>query len=96
MKKMKAVSAFCDSLAEKYKEYIGKKVKITFLVPNRWHDAEPKEIVGFLHCFKEFGYKREICPDLAKVKKNGTESLNHYNEWQTECYKHITNIELVE
>lgn len=95
-KKLKTLRAFCDSLDEKYSEYVGKKVKITFLVPIRWHDAEPKEIVGFLHGFKEFDYRHFICPDIAKVKKDGTESLNHYNDWQTECYKHITNIELVE
>lgn len=96
LKKMEAVKAFCDSLAEKYAEYIGKKVKITFIISDRWNEETPNEIVGFLNCFKEMGYRRIICPDIAKVKKDGTESLQHYTEWQTESYKYITNIELVE
>lgn len=92
-KKHDATSAFCLTLCEQYKPYINKKVKITF---DKCGNGNTITYIGFLQCFFETQYGQGIVPLISKVKKDGTQSLNDYPEWQMESYKCITNIELVE
>ena len=95
-KKSEATASFCESLTKQYAKFIAKKVKITFTVMNYLNEPTDKECIGFLQGFKKMRYDQEICPIIAKIKKDGSISRNNYSEWQIKSYKHITKIELVE
>lgn len=87
-KKGEVTEAFCQSLSERYADFIGKKVKVEF---NGY-----KPVVGFLMKFKKACGCEKIYPVIAKVKKDGTASLNCYMDYKMPSYKFISNIKIIE
>lgn len=96
------MQARAETLATEYYQYDGKKVKIEFEKTERMYGGEEyirhKEVVGFL---KGFSYmpnymSQGIKVRVAKVKKDGTPSLNMYSEWDTMSAEYIKSITIVE
>lgn len=82
----------CDKLKEKYAEYIGKRVVITF----QKQYYTPKSVEGYLNGFEVYDtYGIEIRPSLSKIKKDGSKSLNTVPLWDSENYENIMAIKLV-
>lgn len=88
---------FCESLAERYADYIGRKVEIAFSIPgsNR-EEKEVKTVTGYLYGFKYGTYTNEISPVLTKIKKDGTASRIYYSEWVVASYEYISKIKILE
>lgn len=89
---------FAQALCEHYKEFVGKKVRITFAWENNWSKKfEASAVIGYLQGFYVKGdYSTEsIYPDVAKVKKDGSPSLNHYSEWDIKSWSKIQSIEVL-
>lgn len=95
-KKREVTEVFEQSLSDRYADFVGKKVEITFSIPTGRGDCTIKTVTGFLSGFKYGGYTLKIRPILAKVKKDGSASLNHYSDLDLASYKYISNIKIVE
>lgn len=82
---------FCATLRTRFRDYIGKHVRITF--SQREWNRDRAEVTGYLLDF----YMRDgrIFPYIAKEKKDGTESKNKYMYYDTGSWNHIENIELI-
>lgn len=102
IKMCEVMQARAESLATEYYQYDGKKVKIEFESTERmWSGKEftqHKEVVGFL---KGFSYmpnymSKGIQVRVAKVKKDGTPSLNMYSEYETMSAEYIKSITIVD
>lgn len=89
---------FCESLAERYADYIGRKVEIVFSIPSVYkrEEQEVKTVIGYLSGFKYRTYTNEISPVLAKIKKDGTASRIYYSEWDVASYEYISKIKILE
>ena len=82
----------CDKLKEKYAEYIGKRVVITF----QKQYCIPKSVEGYLNGFEVYDtYGIEIRPSLSKIKKDGGKSLNTVPLWDSGNYENIKSINLL-
>lgn len=68
-KKREYKQEYIEFLKEKFKEYLGKKVKVE-------HNGFP--VCGFFKGFKENDYGDYIKPVLLKIKKDGTASMKEY------------------
>lgn len=88
---------FCESLAQRYADYIGRKVEVAFSIPgcNR-EEQEAKTLIGYLSGFKYRTYTNEISPVLTKIKKDGTASRIYYSEWDVASYEYISKIKILE
>lgn len=88
---------FCESLAQRYVDYIGRKVEIVLSIPgfNR-EEQEAKTIIGYLSGFKYMEYSNAISPVLAKIKKDGTASRIYYSEYDVASYEYISKIKILE
>lgn len=88
---------FCESLAQRYADYIGRKVEIVFSITvfNRG-EQEAKTVIGYLSGFKYREYSNVISPVLAKIKKDGTASRTYYSEWDVASYEYISKIKILE
>lgn len=88
---------FCESLAQRYVDYIGRKVEIVFSITvfNR-EEQEAKTVIGYLSGFKYREYSNVISPVLAKIKKDGTASRIYYSEWDVASYEYISKIKILE
>lgn len=87
------IKAFCKTLADQYADFIGKKVSITF-VHQVGHNTSYTNRVGYLRGFRKAEWKDEVRPILAKVKKDGTESLVLYPDYMMDSYNSISEIKL--
>ena len=88
---------FCESLAQRYADYIGRKVEIAFSIPGcNGEEQEAKTVIGYLSGFKYRTYTNEISPVLAKIKKDGTASRIYYSEWDVASYEYISKIKILE
>lgn len=88
---------FCESLAQRYVDYIGRKVEIVFSIPGlNGEGQEVKTVIGYLSGFKYGGFNHEISPVLAKIKKDGTASRIYYSEWDVASYEYISKIKILE
>lgn len=87
------IKAFCKTLTEQYADFIGKKVSITF-VHKVGCNMSYTNRVGYLRGFRKAEWRDEIRPILAKVKKDGTESLVVYPDYMMESYDSIAEIKL--
>lgn len=79
------------STAQRYVDYIGRKVEIVFSITvfNRG-EQEAKTVIGYLSGFKYREYSNVISPVLAKIKKDGTASRTYYSEWDVASYEYIS------
>lgn len=81
----------CAKLKEKFAEYIGKRVVITFQEYNT-----SKSVEGYLNGFEVYDmYGFEIRPTLSKIKKDGGKSLNTVPLWDSGNYESIIAIKIV-
>ena len=88
---------FCESLAQRYADYIGRKVEIVFSIPGfNGEEQEAKTVTGYLYGFKYKIIAEEICPVLTKIKKDGTASRIYYSEWDVASYEYISKIKILE
>lgn len=90
-----AVNDFCQSLNERYVDFLGKKVEVEF-TPTYCGKKSKKVVVGYLSGFKKGQYSRDIRPVLLKINKGGTASKMVYSEYDVCNYKYISNIKIVE
>ena len=88
---------FCESLTQRYVDYIGRKVEIAFSIPGfNGEEQETKTVIGYLSGFKYRDYSNVISPVLAKIKKDGTASRTYYSEWDVASYEYISKIKILE
>lgn len=87
------IKAFCKTLTEQYAGFIGKKVSITF-VHKVGYNTSYTNRVGYLRGFRKAEWRNEIRPILAKVKKDGTESLVLYPDYMMDSHDSISEIKL--
>ena len=88
---------FCESLAQRYAAYIGRKVEIAFSIPGcNGEEQEVKTVTGYLYGFKYKLVREVFCPVLAKIKKDGTISRNYCSVWDSASYKYISKIKILE
>lgn len=88
---------FCESLAQRYVDYIGRKVEIAFSIPGfNIEKQEAKTAIGYLSGFKYSRYTDKISPVLTKIKKDGTASRTYYSEVDVASYEYISKIKILE
>jgi hypothetical protein len=79
-KQREIVREYCQRLTEQYSQYLNKKVTI-----KRYNGREVVGFFcGFIHGYNDLSFEAYV--DLAKIKKDGSPSANHYKYYDTAEY----------
>lgn len=79
---------YCQHLTEQFSQYLNKKVTI-----ERYDRKTVTGIFcGFIHGYNDLSFEAYV--DLAKIKKDGSPSANHYKYYDTAEYSNNLKITL--
>lgn len=79
---------YCQHLTEQFSQYLHKKVTI-----ERYSGRTVTGFFcGFIHGYNDLSFEAYV--DLAKIKKDGTPSVNHYKYYDTAEYSDNLKITL--
>ena len=85
-----------QSLCERYKQYDGKRVRVTFEHTERNCLPSRKVCEGFWQGFEfKHNYHTNIYPTLFEIKKDGTPSKVAFSEWDVRPWDEIVSVEEV-